>query len=38
MKNNEESLHESWDNIKGITIQIIGVPGEARKEQKSYLK
>ena len=33
MKRNEDSLRESWDNIKHINIHIIGVPeGEEREK------
>ena len=33
LKRNEESLRESWDNVKHTNIRIIGVPeGEEREE------
>lgn len=37
-KEREESLLESCDTIKWINIYITGIPGEARKGQKAYLK
>ena len=33
MKRTKDSLRDFWDNIKGIKIQIIGVPEEGRKWQ-----
>ena len=39
MKRNEDSLRDSWHNIKHINIHIIGVPGEEReKGPEKYLK
>ena len=39
LKRNEESLRELWDNIRSITIHIIGeTDGEERKGQRKYLK
>ena len=39
MKRNEDRLRELWDNIRSITIHIIGeTDGEERKGQRKYLK
>ena len=38
LKTNEKSLRELWDNVKCISICIIGVPGEEREETKKYSK
>ena len=39
MKRNEDSLRDSWDNIKHTNICIIGVPKRAdRKDLRKYLK
>ena len=40
MKRNEDSLRDTWDNIKHTNIHIIGVPeGEEReKDLRKYLK
>ena len=32
LKTNEESLRETWDNVKHTNIRIIGVPEEEREE------
>ena len=33
MKRNEDSLRDSWDNIKGNNIRIIGVPKRVEREK-----
>lgn len=38
MNRNEESLREIWDTIECVTIYMMGVAGDERKEKKKYSK
>ena len=40
IKRNEDNLRDLWDNVKGLNIQITGVPEEDKKKghEKIHLR